>query len=244
MPPIAFERKFGEFLPAQDRYGFTSSKLAYLNSFPLITYAIGVIVGSLIGERFGRKKLFVGMNFICIAGTVVCLTSKSYGQMLAGRMILYIHVGMEAWLIPMFQAEIVPAAVRGSLVATYTFSHIFAGFVSSIVTNFTSRLAGDQSWMIPFGLILIWPTLVLTFCWIVPESPRWLVRRGQYDKAVQSILFLSGTRPDYPAEEEATLLLEAVQETKIQGKWSDMLRGTNKVSSNRSPSLGVRVCPE
>lgn len=167
------------------------------------------------------------MNFVCITGTTICVTAGTFAQMLAGRMVLHLHVGMEAWLVPMFLGEIAPAPVRGTLVATYTFSYIFAGFVTAVVTQFTSEYKGDTSWQVPFGLILIWPALVLSFCWLVPESPRWLVRKGRYDESVKNIMYLSAVDKDYPAEEEATLLLEAVQQTTTQGRWSDMLKGTN-----------------
>lgn len=126
----AFERKFGESLPGQNRVGFTSAKLSYLNSLPLIAYAVGVVLGAQVGERWGRKVVLVGMNIVCIIGCLICITSKSYGQMLAGRMVVYIHVGIEAWLVPMLQAELVPAAVRGTFVAFYAFDHIFAGLAS------------------------------------------------------------------------------------------------------------------
>jgi MFS family permease len=226
----AFERKFGEWLPGQDRYGFTSAKLSYLNSLPLISYSLGVIFGAQVGEKWGRKLVLVTMNLVCIIGCLVCITSKSYSQMLVGRMIIYIHVGIEAWLVPMYQAEIVPAAVRGTFVAFYAFDHIFAGLISSIVTNFTSKIKGDNCWLIPFGLMFIWPVLTLLLAFLVPESPRWLVRQGRYEDAVKSLRYLNGAEADYPAEEEAKYLLEAVEEDTVKGNWSDMLKGTNRVS--------------
>lgn len=173
------------------------------------------------------------MNLICIVGCVICITSKSYGQMLAGRMVIYIHVGIEAWLVPMYQAEIVPAAVRGSFVSLYAFDHIFAGLISSIITNFTSKIPGDGCWRIPFGLMFVWPVLTLLLSFLVPESPRWLIRRGKYEQAVESLAYLNGADPDYDAEAEAKFLLETVEENKTQGRWSDLLKGTNRV---RAPS--------
>ncbi|KAH7374826.1 general substrate transporter [Plectosphaerella cucumerina] len=223
-----FERKFGEWLPGQDRHGFTSAKLSYLNSLPLISYSLGVIFGAQVGEKWGRKLVLVTMNLVCIIGCLVCITSKSYSQMLVGRMIIYIHVGIEAWLVPMYQAEIVPAAVRGTFVAFYAFDHIFAGLISSIVTNFTSKIKDDNCWLIPFGLMFIWPVLTLLLAFLVPESPRWLVRQGRYEDAVKSLRYLNGAEADYPAEEEAKYLLEAVEEDNVKGNWSDMLKGTNR----------------
>lgn len=110
----AYERTFGEYNEKKKTYGFTVDHLAYLNAFPLVAYAIGVIIFSQIGERFGRKAVFYSMNCICIIGVAICYAGRTYAWALAGRMIINLHVGAEAWLVPMWLAEIVPAAVRGS----------------------------------------------------------------------------------------------------------------------------------
>lgn len=234
---IAYEIKFGEWLEDQDRWGFTSAKLSYLNSLPLITYAFGVVAGSQVGERWGRKPVLIGMNLVCIVGCLICITSKSYTQMLAGRMVIYIHVGIEAWLVPMFQAEIVPAAVRGRFVSLYAFDHIFAGLICAIITNFTSKINDDRCWLIPFGLMFIWPVTTLALCWMVPESPRWLVRKGRLEDATKNLEYLYGVKPGYSAENEAKYLLETVEENTTKGSWSDLIKGTNLVSPDQSHML-------
>jgi MFS transporter, SP family, sugar:H+ symporter len=203
--------------------------LSLLNSLPLVAYSIGVIIGAQVGERWGRKIVLISMNLVCITGILICITSQSYYQMLVGRMIINIHVGIEAWLVPIYQGEIVPAPIRGAFVSLYAFDHIFAGLISSIVTNFTSRIDNDACWMIPFGLMFIWPTLTLGLCWMVPESPRWLIRHGRFQEAVDNLDYLYGCDPNYDAEAEAKYFLEVMSETPVKGLWSDMLKGTNKV---------------
>lgn len=116
----------------------------------------------------------------------------------------------------------------------YAFSHIFASFVAAIVTNFTSKIDGHDSWRIPVGLILIFPSLVLATVWMIPESPRWLLRQGRLQEAVDSIYYLRGARKDYPAEEEARLIMETIETAQSKGRWSELFRGINGV---RAPSF-------
>ncbi|KAM9882665.1 hypothetical protein VD0002_g2037 [Verticillium dahliae] len=223
----SFERRFGDINPVTGKYSMSANKLAYLNSFPLISYAIGVIVAAQISERRGRHVILLIMNTICIGGVCLSLFAKNYGQSLGGRMLIQTHVGMEAYLVPMFVAELAPAAIRGSMVATYALSHIFAAFLGAIVTNFTSRIDGDASWRIPVGLIMIFPVLALAFSFLVPESPRWLLRKGRFDEAADSIYYLRGAVKEYPAEAEAQLILETIENAAAQGRWRDLFRGTN-----------------
>ncbi|KAE9567315.1 hypothetical protein CGMCC3_g16504 [Colletotrichum fructicola] len=222
-----FEKRFGDYLPEKKAFGFTSSKLAYMNSFPLIVYAVGVIVGAQIGERWGRRLVFILTNIVCMAGTIIVYTAKTYDQLLAGRMIVNFHVGMEAFLIPMFQAEIAPAAVRGSLTAIYGVNGVFAAFIASIVTNFTSHIKNDLCWKIPVGIGFTFPAFSLFFWILIPESPRWLLRKGEYQKAVENLDYLFGAMPGYDAEKEARLLQEALNTSETQGKWKDLVKGTN-----------------
>lgn len=111
---LDFEKQFGEFNPKTQKYFLSASRLAYLNSFPLIMYGVGIVIGAQMSERWGRRIVVITMNVVCIVGVLVSFFSTTYGQVLGGRLILYLHVGMEGYLVPMYIAEIVPAAIRGS----------------------------------------------------------------------------------------------------------------------------------
>src|SRR5688572_33027920 len=67
-----FERVFGTWSERDEDYIIDANHLAYLNSFPLIAYALGVFGATFIGEKFGRRIVFFGMNCICMAGVIIC----------------------------------------------------------------------------------------------------------------------------------------------------------------------------
>ncbi|KAH7324253.1 general substrate transporter [Stachybotrys elegans] len=221
----AYERAFGQYDEKTERFGFTVARLAYLNSFPLITYAIGVIAAGQIGERWGRRVVFYGMNCICTIGVGICYAARSYETALVGRMIINLHVGAEAWLVPMWLAEIVPAAVRGSMVGLYPFSHVFASFLAAVVTNATSKIPGDESWKIPVLIMFAFPSFALLMAWALPESPRWLLRKGRHQEAIEGLLYINGADKNYPAEQEAQLILSMAEDAATKGKWSELFKG-------------------
>jgi MFS transporter, SP family, sugar:H+ symporter len=115
------------------------------------------------------------------------------------------------------------------VVGLYAFSHILAGFIASVITDRTSKLAGDASWKIPVGCMFIFPVFAILAGWVIPESPRWYIRKDMTEKAVTNIFYLHSADPTYPAEKEAQLIREALVNAPTQGGWSELFKGTNKV---------------
>lgn len=189
------------------------------------------MLGGIIGERFGRRPVVLVYCVISLLSSIVSYTAKSYGQLLAGRMLLYMYIGMEGWLVPMFQAEIVPAHMRGSVTVSYVFNHIFGSFIMACVTYKTSNWTTDMCWKLPVALGFILPSISICLIWVMPESPRWLIRRGRDEEALKMLRYMFGSTPDYAPEEELELLKASLAEERERetGSWLSLFRGLNKV---------------
>lgn len=204
-------------------------KLSILGSIGTPFRAGMLFVALLIAERWGRWVVFVVMQFGSLVGATILFTSHSFVQVVCGRVVLTMFSGWHDWLIPMYLAEIVPGPVRGSVIAFYMIFNYSGSVSAAIATFFCSKIYDDaRQYRIPFGLMWITPVLCLSMCWVLPESPRWLVRKGRMDEAVRALRRLNGTKNGYSPEEEARLLLESIEEDEAtKGDWKDMFRGTN-----------------
>jgi SP family sugar:H+ symporter-like MFS transporter len=130
------------------------------------------MLGSWVSSHWGRRMCMFSMSiWACVAATIV-ITSKTRDQILVGRVMNYIYIGMELSVVPIFQGEIVPAQARGFVVGTYQISLFIGGLIMSCVARGTGGFAGREAYMIPFGLFYIVPTIVACLIWFVPESPR------------------------------------------------------------------------
>ena len=114
-----FKRQFGDFDPSTKKYVLESSYLSLLNSLPYIGWAFGIVSGSYISNRFGRRICFWFMSFWAIIGAILLVTAHKKEQMLAARIISYVYIGIELAVVPVIQSELVPADVRGFVVGTY-----------------------------------------------------------------------------------------------------------------------------
>ncbi|KAJ5579803.1 general substrate transporter [Penicillium hispanicum] len=225
----AYEKKFGSYDPQTKEWGFTAQHLAFLNALGLPAKCVGALLGGFIAERFGRRVSYIAMQFIVIAGIAVCYSAKNYGGALAGRIIVQLFVGWDNFLVPMFLAEISPTALRGAIVVVYVFAHLLGSLICSFVTLRTAKYAGDSSWQVPLGSMFTFPFFVLVFCWFIPESPRWLVRKGKHAHAVRQLRWL---RAPFLSEEDAEVEVSHLQQSidqdhETKGRWSDFLQGNN-----------------
>lgn len=131
------------------------------------------------------------MCFWAILGTIICITSTTNKwQMVVGRIIAYVYIGMELALVPVTQSELVPAAVRGATVGTYQSSLLAGHLIASLICRGTGDMRDDRSWRIPLGLLFVIPTIMLCAVWYIPESPRWLLQKGRPEEAMANLRLL------------------------------------------------------
>lgn len=104
--------------------------------------------------------------------------------MVVGRCIIGAGVGAASFVVPLYIAEIAPAAHRGRLVTTNVV-FITLGQMIAYITGFLLNLLGPQEsawrWMVGLGAVpAIGQALLLS---VMPETPRWLMKVGQMDNA-------------------------------------------------------------
>ena len=73
--------------------------------------------------------------------------------------------------------------------------------IGTIIDNFTVKLGGRQSYIVPLGIVYVVPGLLSLALFFIPESPRWLLQMDNQEAARKSLLWL---RP-FPETVEAEL---------------------------------------
>lgn len=187
----------------------------------------GLYVGSIIFARFGRRKSMFCMSIWALMSATVLVTSTKIEQVLAGRILRDAYIGMELSTCPPYQAEIIPAPVRGFAVGTYQASLLLGGIVINSICRGTSELPTNAAWRIPQGLFYIVPFIVATCVWFIPESPRWLLIKDRPEEARESPRQLRENLPDYEIDKELETLRGSLAEEHNQGGYRDLFRGQN-----------------
>lgn len=175
--------------------GIISGALLYIEKDFVISIELkelivsSVLLGAMIAspisgrltDRYGRRRLMLITSGLFIAGTLVASLAGSVYSIIAGRLLIGIAIGMGAYTAPLYIAEVAPYELRGALVTLNQLA-ITIGILFSYIINYSfTNLDGSWRWMFGIGII---PALLLSLGMLVlPESPRWLVKQNQSDKA-------------------------------------------------------------
>lgn len=160
---------------------------AYWEGFATGCLALGAIMGCLtanwVSDKYGRRGGLQAAACIFAISSLAMAFSPSRDLFIVARFSAGIGVGMASVLSPMYIAEIAPAHLRGRMVAINQLTIVIGILVTNLV-NYSSRNSGDTAWRWMFGLGFIPSALFFAGALWLPESPRWLVKAGKSEKAM------------------------------------------------------------
>ncbi|KAH6697374.1 general substrate transporter [Plectosphaerella plurivora] len=223
-----FQRQFGEYNAKLGRYNLPTDWLALFNSLNYVGFAAGVLIGGWVCDHFGRRWCMFSMSVYALVTATIAVTSNRREQIMAARVLNYVYVGMELSVVPLYQSEIVPAPVRGLVVGTYQWSLILGGVVINSICYGTSHFTDNRAWRIPLGFFYVVPSIIAACIFLVPESPRWLLRRGRVEEARASLHKLrEGAFTEKEIANEFRELEFALDNESEKGKFVEVFQGVN-----------------
>ena len=162
----------------------------FWHGFTISSALIGTIIGALIAgkpaDKYGRRPvLFIiaALYVITALGTALAPNLSSF---IIFRFLGGIGIGASSVVAPMYIAEISPAATRGRMTAMFQFNVIF-GILMAYISNYLLKDFGQESWRWMLGVSTIPAFAFFSLMFLVPESPRFLIKIGLTDQA-KSIL--------------------------------------------------------
>ncbi|KAH8152048.1 uncharacterized protein LAJ45_04042 [Morchella importuna] len=225
-----FIEDFGRYDSVNNKHYISASQQSFITSFPYVGQFGAAMVGGYIGDHFGRRWGLFVMCVVSIVGVVMQIVAKNEALFVAGRFFNYISIGFATIFVPVYQAECSPRKIRGTMITLYQLNIVLGSFVISIVNNFTQHIKSDASYRIPIGLLLILPVLIIPGLPFLPESPRWLMKKGREEEARKSLNLLHKDDVDFSVESEIAFLKATITEQEELNKsstWADCFRGTN-----------------
>jgi sugar porter (SP) family MFS transporter len=227
-----FRRQFNLTLLTSDNVEPPNSEkllLGFMVSVLPLGCFVGAFLGSLLSELFGRKYSIIMGAGLFVIGGVLQTAAIHIGVMYAGRVVSGLAVGMLSMVVPVYNAEVSPKEIRGKLVSLYQLA-ITAGIMVSFIMTYALQphqqpgsvgyVNLDFGWRISLGLQCLFGVAFGVGMFFLPETPRWLVKKGKIDKAGK---VLGKIRKESVAKEELNDIIGDI-ESSPSTKWSETLK--------------------
>lgn len=203
----------GAIQPLKAQFALNTVMEGWLVSSGLAGCIIGVLATGLLSDRIGRKKTIVLAGAMFLLSAVGCAFAPSVTMVVFSRMLGGVGVGMASVISPMYITEFADAGKRGRMVSYYqlaiTVGILLAYFSNALIISYASGGYFAAAVWRPMFLVMALPSIVfLVLLYGIPESPRWLVRVQQDQKAA-SVLLTVRTPAD--AAKELQAVRNAVQ---------------------------------
>ncbi|KAI1765191.1 hexose transporter [Hypoxylon sp. FL1150] len=188
----------------------------------------GALGSPLLADNIGRRLGLIVSAFVFILGVILQTAATALPLFLAGRFFAGFGVGLISALIPLYQSETAPRWIRGAIVGAYQFAITIGLLLAAIVDYSTQYRQDTGSYRIPIAVQFAWAIILIVGMTVLPETPRFLIKKGQHDKAALSLSKLRRIDPKHAAIEAELLEIRANHEYELSiGKASylDCFRG-------------------
>ncbi|KAF8835335.1 putative high affinity glucose transporter [Paxillus ammoniavirescens] len=188
------------------------------NSLITSILSAGTFFGALIAgdcaDWFGRRPTIIAGCVIYTIGCILQAASHGLSLIVGGRLVAGVGVGFVSAIIILYMSEICPRKVRGALVSGYQFCITIGLLVASCVTYATENRTDTGSYRIPISIQFAWGLILGIGLFLLPESPRYFVKREEIGKARGVLSRLRGQPPnsEYIEAELAEIVANAEYE--------------------------------
>lgn len=182
----------------------------------------------------GRRPALALACALTALGSALQIGTTDKAVVYAGRLVLGVGNGFLVTFSNIYTAEASPAHLRAVLVALFSEWVTVGAIVGATVTNATQARLDKVSYQVPLGTLLVVPVVLGGALWFVPESPRYLVHRGQLGAARAALATLragTGAGPEALELEWIEMVRGIREEAKLAttvGPWDQYRRGPDR----------------
>jgi SP family arabinose:H+ symporter-like MFS transporter len=186
-------------------FNLDASHEGWFVSCALLGCIIGVSLSGKLSDKYGRKMILILSAVLFLTSALGCMLSTSFTQLIIFRLIGGLGIGVASMVSPLYISEFSPSRFRGMMVSLYqlalTVGIVLAYFSNAYLAGHTGnsfahqgfhKIFSDEVWRAMLGLGALPAGIFLAALFLVPESPRWLLLKGEEKKATAILVKIDG----------------------------------------------------
>ena len=176
----------------------TPSVSGWVVSSALAGCVAGAALAGKMSDRYGRRTPLLLAACLFIVSAAFTAAASTLWLFIVFRIVGGIGIGLASALSPIYIAEISPQDRRGTMVAVNQLTIVLGVLAAQIVNLMIAEPSvsgisaqqiveswnGQRGWRYMFAAELVPAVLFLVMMLYAPESPRWLVKHGDREKAL------------------------------------------------------------
>lgn len=173
----------GQDLDGKD---LTSGNKELITSATSLGALIFALIGGPLADWAGRKWVISGANLLFIIGAIIQVAAHSLWAMIVGRFVMGWGVGLASLVAPLYISELAPARFRGRLVVLNVLAITGGQLVAYAISAGLYHI--NNGWRILVGLSMVPAAVQMVLFIFMPETPRYLIRRGRVEEAKRVLM--------------------------------------------------------
>src|SRR5664279_5032055 len=182
-------------------------EIGWAMSSALIGALAGALFAGAASDKLGRKPMLVAAGLLFVVTSIGTGSATDFPFFIANRLLGGVAIGIASNLSPLYIAEIAPASMRGRLVSLNQLTIAIGVMLAQIVNWLIAQpmppgTTVDQipldswnvqtAWRWMFGVTAVPAAVFFTAMFLVPESPRWLAKKGRAVKSLRVLTKIGG----------------------------------------------------
>ncbi|OQD75725.1 hypothetical protein PENDEC_c006G04528 [Penicillium decumbens] len=194
-------------------------------------YYLGTLFGCFLGgwlsDKLGRIKIvFVGACY-CLIGGALQAGSINDKMFICARVITGLGTGHLNAIVPVWSAEVAQSHSRGAficLVFLANYVGISVAYWLSFGLSFTTESVGPSfRWRFCLAFQCLPAIILACAIWLLPESPRWLIKEGRNEEALEVLHALRGGDSTEAVQQEYNEIIDVVESERSMAEKGNFL---------------------
>ena len=152
----------------------------------------GALVSGALADWIGRRTTIILGCGVFIMGVIVQVAATTIPALIVGRLVAGVGVGFVSAINILYMSEVAPRKVRGAIVSCYQFAITIGIMLASCVGYATQSRKDTGAFRIPIGIQFLWAIILAIGLMMLPESPRYYVKKGRLDLAIRALSRVRG----------------------------------------------------
>lgn len=183
--------------------------------------AFAALLGMVLCKKLGRRFTMICGGAAFIIGTVLVASAFSIAQLVVGRLILGVGVGLATQATPLYLSEMAPYNLRGGLNILFQLAVTIGIFVAQLI-NYGTQHIDPWGWRLSLALAGVPGVMLFVGALLLPDTPNSLIERGKLERGEHVLQRIRGTK-DVTVELEDIVDAVNVSRT-IKNPWGTILR--------------------